>query len=62
MMEKYFNLQYWLTIIGISLMVLFILITIIGFIVSEIITNYRLKSDKWEYNYVCKRWERKDKK
>lgn len=57
-MEKYFELQYWLTIIGLIVLVAFISIGIIHLLISLIIDEYRRKSKKWQYNYVRNKWER----
>lgn len=58
-MNKYFELQYWLTIIGLVIVAISIIIGLIKiFIVDFIIDNYRRKSKKWEYNYVANRWEK----
>lgn len=60
-MDKYFELQYWLSIIGIIATGLFIVGVIIYFLVDVIVNSYRSKSKKWTYNYIYNRWERKDK-
>lgn len=57
-MNKYFELQYWLTIVGLCLTGLFILIGLIRFLIYFINNIYRKRSKKWEYNYVLKRWEK----
>ena len=57
-MNKYFELQYWLTIVGLCLAGLFILIGVIRFLIYVINDIYRKRSKKWEYNYVLKRWEK----
>lgn len=57
-MNKYFELQYWLTIIGLCLPGLFILIGLIRFLVCFINNIYRKRSKKWEYNCVLNRWEK----
>jgi hypothetical protein len=55
-MEKYFNLQYWLTIISLCFVGLIIVVSLIKFIVDK----HRQKSKKWKYNYVSKKYERVD--
>ena len=57
-MNKYFELQYWLTIVGLCLTGLFILIGLIRFLIFCINYYYRKRSKKWEYNCVLNRWER----
>lgn len=58
-MNKYFELQYWLTIIGLAIVAISIIIGLIKiFIVDFIIEIHHSKSKKWEYNYVAGRWER----
>lgn len=58
-MDKYFELQYWLTIISICIVVLIIAIGVIKFIVECIIDSYRRKSKKWQYDCVLNRWVKK---
>ena len=60
-MDKYFELQYWLTIIGMIVTCLFIIGGVIWFLATEIIDFYRRKSKKWTFNYIHNRWEKKDK-
>lgn len=60
-MNKYFELQYWLTTVGLCLAGLFILIGLIRFLIFVINYYYRKRSKKWEYNYVLKRWEKVEK-
>lgn len=58
-MNKYFELQYWLTIIGLVIAAISIIIGLIKiFIIDFIIDKYRRKSKKWKYNYVANRWEK----
>lgn len=58
-MNKYFELQYWLTIIGLVIVAIFFIIGLIKiFIIDFIINKYRRKSKKWKYNYVLSRWEK----
>lgn len=59
-MDKYFELQYWLTIIGLIITGVFVLICIIKGLIDLIIYEYRRNSKKWQYNYVLQRWERVD--
>lgn len=58
-MNKYFELQYWLAIIGLVLVAIFIIIGLIKiFIIDFIIYKHRRKSKKWKYNWVVNRWEK----
>ena len=60
-MNKYFELQYWIEIIGLIAIGLFIVGCIIYFLVDVIVDFYKSKSKKWTYNCILDRWERKDK-
>ena len=58
-MEKYFNLQYWLTIISLGIFVLFFVIQVIKIlIIDPCIKKYRMKSKKWKYDIVERKWEK----
>ena len=58
-MEKYFNLQYWLTIISLGIFVLFFVIQVIKIlIIDPCIKKYRMKSKKWQYNIFTGKWKK----
>lgn len=59
MTEKYFELEYYITIIGLILIGLIIVIGIVIYLTDCLIYNYRRKSKKWEYDCVKKQWEKK---
>ena len=60
-MNKYFELKFWLTIIGISLVVVSIVIFAIYILISIIINAYRSKSKKLTYNCLTNKWEKVEK-
>lgn len=58
-MEKYFTLQYWLTIILLGLFVLIFVIQVIKIlIIDPCIKNHRMKSKKWKYDIFKGKWEK----
>lgn len=58
-MEKYFNLQYWLTIISLGIFVLFFVIQVIKIlIIDPCIKNHRMKSKKWKYDIFTGKWKK----
>ena len=59
MAEKYFELKYYIAIIGLILVGLITVIGIVIYLIDCLIYNYRRKSKKWEYDYVKKQWEKK---